>query len=81
MHVLKKFYAVNVYKLISLIYTCGYFFIFFGTILIYCFLYYECVVINAAQVPGTTQDHLQVFNIETKTKMKSYQMNQQVWIC
>ncbi|KAJ1437607.1 Tetratricopeptide-like helical domain superfamily [Sesbania bispinosa] len=31
-----------------------------------------------AQVPGTTQDHLQVFNIETKTKMKSYQMTQQV---
>ncbi|PNX74604.1 clathrin heavy chain 1-like protein, partial [Trifolium pratense] len=32
-----------------------------------------------AQVPGTTQDHLQVLNIEKKTKMKSYQMNQQ-WI-
>lgn len=45
---------------------------------------HECgvVILNAAQVPGTTtQDHLQVFNIETKTKMKSYQMNQQVRIC
>lgn len=39
------------------------------------------VYVNVAQVPGTTQDHLQVFNIETKTKMKSYQMTQQVRIC
>ncbi|KAG5123489.1 hypothetical protein AAZX31_11G061500 [Glycine max] len=31
-----------------------------------------------AQVPGSTQDHLQVFNIESKAKMKSYQMSQQV---
>ncbi|KHN46140.1 Clathrin heavy chain 1 [Glycine soja] len=31
-----------------------------------------------AQVPGTTQDHLQVFNIETKAKMKSHQMKEQV---
>ncbi|KHN42022.1 Clathrin heavy chain 1 [Glycine soja] len=30
-----------------------------------------------AQVPGSTQDHLQVFNIESKAKMKSYQMSQQ----
>lgn len=46
-------------------------------------LLHECdvVIVNAAQVPGSTQDHLQVFNIETKTKMKSYQMNQQVRIC
>ena len=36
---------------------------------------------DAAQVPGTTQDHLQVFNIETKAKMKSHQMKEQVWIC
>jgi len=39
------------------------------------------VVLRAAQVPGTSQDHLQVFNIETKAKMKSYQMSQQVRIC
>ncbi|KAL2668641.1 hypothetical protein AAZV13_01G141200 [Glycine max] len=31
-----------------------------------------------AHVPGSTQDHLQVFNIESKAKMKSYQMGQQV---
>ena len=39
---------------------------------------YECGVLHAAQVSGTTQDHLQVFNIESKTKMKSHQMTQQV---
>ncbi|KAJ6987336.1 clathrin heavy chain 1-like [Populus alba x Populus x berolinensis] len=32
-----------------------------------------------AQLPGTTQDHLQIFNIEMKAKMKSYQMPEQ-WI-
>ncbi|KAE8712029.1 Clathrin heavy chain 1 [Hibiscus syriacus] len=31
-----------------------------------------------AQLPGTTQDHLQIFNIEMKTKMKSHQMPEQV---
>ncbi|XP_054819083.1 clathrin heavy chain 1-like [Prosopis cineraria] len=31
-----------------------------------------------AQVPGTTQDHLQVFNIEMKAKIKSHQMTEQV---
>eukprot|EP00252_Welwitschia_mirabilis_P023463 TRINITY_DN662_c0_g1_i4.p1 TRINITY_DN662_c0_g1~~TRINITY_DN662_c0_g1_i4.p1 ORF type:complete len:1707 (+),score=385.71 TRINITY_DN662_c0_g1_i4:318-5438(+) len=31
-----------------------------------------------AQVPGTTQDHLQIFNIEMKAKMKSHQMPEQV---
>ncbi|CAN1748692.1 Clathrin heavy chain 1 [Linum perenne] len=31
-----------------------------------------------AQLPGTTQDHLQIFNIEMKTKMKSYQMPEQI---
>ncbi|CAL0315619.1 unnamed protein product [Lupinus luteus] len=31
-----------------------------------------------AQVPGSTQDHLQVFNIELKAKMKSHQMTEQV---
>ncbi|KAM3375864.1 clathrin heavy chain 1 isoform X1 [Capsicum galapagoense] len=31
-----------------------------------------------AQVPGTSQDHLQIFNIEAKQKMKSYQMPEQV---
>ncbi|KAK4366722.1 hypothetical protein RND71_014602 [Anisodus tanguticus] len=30
-----------------------------------------------AQVPGTSQDHLQIFNIEAKQKMKSYQMPEQ----
>jgi hypothetical protein len=32
----------------------------------------------SAQIPGTTQDHLQIFNIELKSKMKSYQMPEQV---
>ncbi|KAJ6325082.1 hypothetical protein OIU76_012210 [Salix suchowensis] len=31
-----------------------------------------------AQLPGTTQDHLQIFNIEMKAKMKSYQMPEQI---
>ncbi|PKA50598.1 Clathrin heavy chain 1 [Apostasia shenzhenica] len=31
-----------------------------------------------AQVPGTTQDHLQIFNIEMKAKIKSHQMPEQV---
>ncbi|XP_077251138.1 clathrin heavy chain 2-like [Tasmannia lanceolata] len=31
-----------------------------------------------AQLAGTTQDHLQIFNIEMKLKMKSYQMPEQV---
>lgn len=31
-----------------------------------------------ASVAGTTQDHLQIFNIELKTKMKSWQMPEQV---
>uniref|UniRef100_A0A803M3V8 Clathrin heavy chain n=1 Tax=Chenopodium quinoa TaxID=63459 RepID=A0A803M3V8_CHEQI len=31
-----------------------------------------------ALLPGTTQDHLQIFNIETKTKVKSHQMPEQV---
>ena len=35
-----------------------------------------------AQLPGTTQDHLQIFNIEMKAKMKSHQMPEQVkFIC
>ena len=33
-----------------------------------------------AQVPGTTQDHLQIFNIEAKAKLKSHQMPEQVSI-
>jgi len=33
-----------------------------------------------AQLQGTTQDHLQIFNIEMKAKMKSYQMPEQVSI-
>ncbi|CAM6119092.1 unnamed protein product [Calypogeia fissa] len=31
-----------------------------------------------ASTPGTTQDHLQIFNIELKSKIKSYQMPEQV---
>ncbi|XP_078181604.1 clathrin heavy chain 1 isoform X1 [Carex rostrata] len=31
-----------------------------------------------AQIPGSTQDHLQIFNIEAKTKIKSHQMPEQV---
>lgn len=33
---------------------------------------------SEAQLPGTTQDHLQIFNIEMKAKMKSHQMPEQV---
>ncbi|KZV23799.1 clathrin heavy chain 1-like [Dorcoceras hygrometricum] len=33
-----------------------------------------------AQLPGTTQDHLQIFNIEAKAKMKSHQMPEQASI-
>lgn len=33
---------------------------------------------DVAQLPGTTQDHLQIFNIEAKAKMKSHQMPEQV---
>ncbi|KAJ0988098.1 hypothetical protein J5N97_006454 [Dioscorea zingiberensis] len=29
---------------------------------------------STAQLPGTTQDHLQIFNIESKAKIKSHQM-------
>ncbi|KAB1217632.1 Clathrin heavy chain 1 [Morella rubra] len=32
-----------------------------------------------AQLQGTTQDHLQIFNIEMKAKMKSYQMPEQLF--
>ncbi|KAE9454428.1 hypothetical protein C3L33_13667, partial [Rhododendron williamsianum] len=35
---------------------------------------------RSAQLPGTTQDHLQMFNIELKAKMESYQMPEQVVI-
>ncbi|XP_031504646.1 clathrin heavy chain 2-like isoform X1 [Nymphaea colorata] len=31
-----------------------------------------------AQIPGSTQDHLQIFNIELKAKIKSHQMPEQV---
>ncbi|KAJ0980093.1 hypothetical protein J5N97_008348 [Dioscorea zingiberensis] len=31
-----------------------------------------------AQLPGTTQDHLQIFNIESKAKIKSHQMLEHV---
>jgi len=33
---------------------------------------------RAAMIQGTTQDHLQIFNIEAKAKLKSYQMPEQV---
>ena len=35
---------------------------------------------SKAQVAGTTQDHLQIFNIELKAKIKSHQMPEQVTI-
>lgn len=35
------------------------------------------VFLNEAQLPGTTQDHLQIFNIEAKAKIKSHQMPEQ----
>ncbi|CAN1748690.1 Clathrin heavy chain 1 [Linum perenne] len=41
----------------------------------------ECIFMlldDHSQLPGTTQDHLQIFNIEMKTKMKSYQMPEQI---
>ncbi|CAO2817070.1 unnamed protein product [Amaranthus hypochondriacus] len=31
-----------------------------------------------AKLPGTTQDHLQIFNIESKTKVTSHQMPEQI---
>lgn len=40
--------------------------------------WYYIVKLHAAQIPGTTQDHLQIFNIELKAKMKSHQMPEQV---
>ncbi|MCD7462055.1 Clathrin heavy chain [Datura stramonium] len=33
---------------------------------------------SKSSLPGTTQDHLQIFNIEAKQKMKSHQMPEQV---
>ena len=37
-------------------------------------------ICSKAQVAGTTQDHLQIFNIELKAKIKSHQMPEQVTI-
>lgn len=50
-----------------------------------CFFVHEPTRVDAlfffpAQIPGTAQDHLQIFNIELKAKMKSYQMPEQVHI-
>ena len=36
------------------------------------------VIALKATVAGTTQDHLQIFNIDTKSKMKSHQMPESV---
>ena len=36
------------------------------------------VIALKATVQGTTQDHLQIFNIELKSKMKSHQMPESV---
>lgn len=36
------------------------------------------VIALKANVAGTTQDHLQIFNIEMKSKMKSHQMPESV---
>jgi len=47
--------------------------------LLYCDLFsYEVIFFSVALLPGTTQDHLQIFNIETKMKVKSHQMPEQV---
>lgn len=35
-------------------------------------------VVETAQIPGTTQDHLQIFNIELKSKVKAHMMLEQV---
>ncbi|PPR96846.1 hypothetical protein GOBAR_AA23821 [Gossypium barbadense] len=35
-------------------------------------------ILALKQLPGTTQDHLQIFNIEQKAKIKSHQMPEQV---
>ena len=40
----------------------------------------NCFIRCKAQVAGTTQDHLQIFNIELKAKIKSYQMPEQVTV-
>lgn len=41
------------------------------------FINKPCLFLEA-QLTGTTQDHLQIFNIELKAKMKSHQMPEQV---
>lgn len=41
----------------------------------------EFGLIFEALIPGTTQDHLQIFNIEMKTKVKAHQMPEQVLFC
>ena len=46
----------------------------FPPLLLTFFFFNLCI----AQVPGTTQDHLQIFNIEAKAKLKSHQMPEQV---
>lgn len=43
-----------------------------------CIYIYELWHFLEAQLPGTTQDHLQIFNIELKAKIKSHQMPEQV---
>lgn len=46
---------------------------------VYIYIYiYELWHFLEAQLPGTTQDHLQIFNIELKAKIKSHQMPEQV---
>lgn len=45
------------------------------------FIYFFAHVLSnlfEAQVQGTTQDHLQIFNIEMKAKLKSHLMPEQV---
>ena len=42
------------------------------------FLFIVFLILFIAQVPGTTQDYLQMFNIEAKAKLKSHQMPDQV---
>jgi hypothetical protein len=38
----------------------------------------NAMVTCAAEIDGTTQDQLQIFNVEAKTTMKSYNMAEKV---
>lgn len=65
------------YLIISSASLCVHSFVYLG---IRNILTYEVHFSLEAQLQGTTQDHLQIFNIELKAKMKSYQMPEQVFV-